>query len=50
MSKKVKEKEHSSIFDHLINDDRKKDQLRKVLKKFDKSLEDYVKWKKDKYI
>jgi len=51
MSKKVKKKEHDSIFNHLAEDDRKKSNLRKVLKQFGRSLEDYgYLWKKDKYI
>jgi len=51
MSKKIKKQDYNSIFSHLVEDDRKKDLLRKVLKKHNKSLEDYkYLWKKEKFM
>jgi len=48
---KNKKQSRDILFDHLIEDARKKKQLRKVLKQFGRSLEDYnYLWKKDKFI
>jgi len=51
MPKKIKKKEYNSIFMHLVENDIKKERLRKVLLAFDRSLDDYkYLWEKDKYI
>ena len=51
MSKKTKIERKDNIFDHLTGNNKKKKQLREVLKKFDRSLEDYKSlWKKDRFL
>lgn len=53
MQKKGLTKKHdrNSIFGQLVSDEKKKENLRKVLKKFGKSLDDYsFLWGKDKYL
>jgi hypothetical protein len=54
MSKKEIDKEDNkrfNIFENLVYDDRKKKQLREVLKKYDRTLEDYgYLWKDKKFL
>lgn len=51
MQKKEVEKDRITVFESLISDNRKKDNLRKVLKQFNKTLDDYNRlWQKNKYL